>query len=650
MPLFGRNKQDTSNLNNWGIDDFIHYMDSSKLGGDSKLFQEVRMALAAVKLAEGKQVTEKSAMEMVAANDRLVKACDAYVEKRTKARSEQGKERLEVLRQLSVFQKDKDLDQMRDLREVRKHQGKTWEQVGKTPVAEIHLEKMTDKVGDQASVRYKVEYNGKTGFFTENTFASTNDKIVQQFIEKQEDPSMRELLEKNAAWIQARMEDEKPDMDWMKNDLLSRSSRLRQNNPDKETLEKIEAMEALAASPKALHLCKTAAEEGKRIDTAQFVGRFERDGRSITNRNIATSRMAGLLGLDSIAAHSEKMVAYVNGKRLEGCFMEFAEGTDITSGKEQDQKKWEQVKVTTNASFNRAQSNLEVFDFICGQMDRHYKNMFYKLGEPGEDGMREIVGLQGIDNDLSFGLGNREGRYGHGVKTQNMYFIDKELAQKVRGLDRKSLEYALGDLLTKDEIDAVEERVQEVRENLDKRMVELSENQWRLDGTDFTPANDKEAENYRKGVEDLQADFKNGGILPINIHREANSVFGVKKANENFMQEKAEEAHILEGVQDLFNEAEGKEAQRKSVEQVREELEAQKEADRAARAREYAKAQEAKKAAPQTKEKVSFQDLSARERGSKVRLGEYRAHQRERQASERVRQPQREQGAMRAGK
>ena len=72
-------------------------------------------------------------------------------------------------------------------------------------------------------------------------------------------------------------------------------------------------------------------ETTKAVGTASIsdsVGRFGGDGSGVnelTSRNIASSRIAELLGIGGILAHSEKMVVRSGDRQVAGCFMELAQ-------------------------------------------------------------------------------------------------------------------------------------------------------------------------------------------------------------------------------------------------------------------------------------------------------------------------------------
>ena len=86
--------------------------------------------------------------------------------------------------------------------------------------------------------------------------------------------------------------------------------------------------------------------------------------------------------------------------------MEFVQGFDQNS-KDPNAVKTLKEAVSDDAGLQRDANRIEIFDFLCGQSDRHTGNMIYTLGEPGDDGKRRITGFKAIDNDGSF-LSNRE--------------------------------------------------------------------------------------------------------------------------------------------------------------------------------------------------------------------------------------------------
>lgn len=214
--------------------------------------------------------------------------------------------------------------------------------------------------------------------------------------------------------------------------------------------------------------------------TKGFLGVKADEGYELTDRNVATSRIAELLGVGPIAAHSEKMKVRIGGKVLTGCFMEMADGVVADSKNEKVRRMLDQVEVKQNPGFYRDMTTLEVFDYLCAQNDRHSKNMAYQLSEPDENGKRSIIGLQGIDNDLSFGSSKEYWLKEQGSSIENMTFIDEGMAEHIRKLDRETLEYALGDVIPQNQIDVMMERVEKFKAHMEKNMVTVKPDGWDL--------------------------------------------------------------------------------------------------------------------------------------------------------------------------
>ena len=203
---------------------------------------------------------------------------------------------------------------------------------------------------------------------------------------------------------------------------------------------------------------------------------------NMTRRNVATSRMAALLGVGSLVAKSETAEIYdeATGSTIRGNLMEQARGqmsgNDITAKAKEDKKtitfsstkERPDVLLNSTGNFQRDLCSLQVFDNICGQIDRHGGNFLVTQNEQGE-----LSDLQGIDNDGAFGL-NENGAFINGQgNTRNAYnietgemelpFLDRAFAERINAVDPEMIKYALKDLLTEREIAAVITRLNSVK-------------------------------------------------------------------------------------------------------------------------------------------------------------------------------------------
>ena len=282
------------------------------------------------------------------------------------------------------------------------------------------------------------------------------------------------------------------------------------------------------------------------------------EGDELSGRNIASSRVAELLGVGNLLAHSEKMTVQMEGKDVEGCFMEFAEGVDIRNGKREALEQINQVRIENSPGFTRDACNLEVLDYLCAQADRHGGNMFLKLSEPQADGKREILGLQGIDNDLAFSaLNKRKPNITVAMKQgglDDLCFISENLAQNILATDRNKLQFVLGDILKEDEIDALDMRLTKMKDHIEKHMIQVKDDEWALDRDpsrklERTLAVDPDKlSRYQQGVNSL-----NEGLDPESlpdfkwIHKNFHVVHEIHEAQARYRSLQAE--HAAEVVQ-----------------------------------------------------------------------------------------------------
>ncbi len=207
----------------------------------------------------------------------------------------------------------------------------------------------------------------------------------------------------------------------------------------------------------------------------------------LRERNVATSRIANLLGLQSLVVNSElaELSYEENGetKTKEGLLMSTAEGTeakkikDERNSKNKDDNGFNLGDVTGN--FQREMSNLDILDYVCGQIDRHTGNFFVKKDENGK-----FNGVVGIDNDFSFGKSNTlkgddeesydKHRYGgasdkshaKAVVSQGKLaqpHIDAELAERVLTINKDMITYTLMDLIEPQFVEACWLRLQQLQ-------------------------------------------------------------------------------------------------------------------------------------------------------------------------------------------
>ena len=166
-----------------------------------------------------------------------------------------------------------------------------------------------------------------------------------------------------------------------------------------------------------------------------------RKGERIDNLNSAMSAVTKLLGAPDLIANSVNM-KFVDkeGEVQEGTFMAFSDGVDLAIG-------GENMKAVNDEPFEgdsswkglKQMADLQVLDYICGNVDRHSGNMMYRTDDKGN-----IVGVQGIDNDSSFGLFAEKEKNRHALPgADHLNVISASMRKKVMGLTPAMLKYSL---------------------------------------------------------------------------------------------------------------------------------------------------------------------------------------------------------------
>ena len=386
----------------------------------------------------------------------------------------------------------------------------------------------------------------------------------------------------------------------------------------KENRELVGAMDALIADNRLLHGFIKAMADKTADKTGALAGNFDYEGKTVelTSRNIATTRIAELIGAGDSVARSEKMEVISDGKKITGCFMEFAKGVDPSSKDPEAVKKMSQVEFSPNPSFNRSMMSMEILDFLCAQGDRHGYNMFYQLSEPDEHGKRNVIGLQGIDNDLAFGDCDKDTAR-QGDLEQTVIFIDRDMAAKIRNLKHEDLDYALSDVLTEHQLKLTKDRLDQLQAHLEKGMVEVGPDEWDLNKYDMnTPEDqlDEQGKRYVKGLKSLDEAYKKPSLIH---HKHLYVKDSMDGGREEFERQEEKAQRIAEGLTAMFGEAEEperktdqKQAEEPKKETVQKEAEEPKK-ETAQKQTEEPKKETAQKEAPPlpSRRRGSFQDL-----------------------------------------
>ena len=192
--------------------------------------------------------------------------------------------------------------------------------------------------------------------------------------------------------------------------------------------------------------------------------------QEIAKRNVGMSRIAELLMVPELIAHAETMSVEIGGEIRQGVFMEKAQGEDVQHLKKGDGLADITADSLDDPGLKRNLADLQVLDYICGNIDRHGANMLYQTKREGDRVV--VTGLTGIDNDLSFGTIPPKDFMSHGrmVTPKNMMVMRRNTADIVTALADMSEEvlgHQLRDLnFTPDELKQVHGRLRDLRDQI----------------------------------------------------------------------------------------------------------------------------------------------------------------------------------------
>ncbi len=195
------------------------------------------------------------------------------------------------------------------------------------------------------------------------------------------------------------------------------------------------------------------------------VGRLGENNKT-DQKNCAMTVVADLLNMHGLVAHAETVeLTYTeNGElhRLKGSFMQNAEGEDILHQVPGKGLLQPDAPVNTEAAVLKQQlADLQVLDYICGNVDRHMGNIFYRLDE-SDPAQPKLIGIQGIDNDASFSLSDEA--LNMMVPPEKMIAVRKKTADLVEELTPELLKTVLRNFnLRPEQLDAVWARTQKLQ-------------------------------------------------------------------------------------------------------------------------------------------------------------------------------------------
>ena len=189
------------------------------------------------------------------------------------------------------------------------------------------------------------------------------------------------------------------------------------------------------------------------------------NGTRLDHRNSAMSIVAGLLGAGSLLARSDSVRCIdKDGNVTSGTFMDFGKGLDLEGDKSLarhlaakpfDRKKHRNTVI-------RQLAELQIIDYLCMNIDRHYGNILYQVDAAGY-----VTGIQGIDHDSSFGR-----RKCSESEKQSLTVISQSMAKKIRNISPEMLRFALrGSGLNDEEVSSAVDRLKDLKTMISSNII-----------------------------------------------------------------------------------------------------------------------------------------------------------------------------------
>lgn len=483
----------------------------------SKYYNEVQNSLnELVKEIQKAKMNPESNARVVAAYAKVGTACEKYLEKRSGERStSEGRHRQQVIKSVMEFCK-KDYKNLSDLtaQDISRaaEKGKRYRDFisdARIETVQLPPDNEIDKVGGAVSQRLVIKNNekGLDGFFTEPKYVYSFKNTADLTLEAFEGSAYRDVLEKLVTEMQNMEQEDR--VEFFKNKkegMPDRIGKYKLKETDSEWI--FEAKGERLTIPKNedsayqvslfwmslndYEMYNSDSDFGKRKEIQEYhihrINGALKEGREISKRNVAMSRVATIMGMDDIIAKSKNMkVRKDDGTETEGVYMERAKGMSLSevkdtvvyqmsmgvvlSCKNPDFKCIldESEKAFENGNFKLKLSDMNILDIVCGNSDRHSGNMTYTFKKT-KDGY-EISDVQGIDNDLSFGNTPRDENGNLMLWNRNRFdyirCVRKSTADKINSLSKDMLKFILGDLIQEDEIESTWERVQDLKSYLE---------------------------------------------------------------------------------------------------------------------------------------------------------------------------------------
>lgn len=118
-------KLDMNNMESWGFDEYAQYFESNRSIFNSTLFKNIQNTILEIPTLQNQNINEENARKIIRTGDKLLDACESYLQEKKMPKSEKGNERLNVVKNLQKFYQNyaEGINQLRDVQFLKDKEG-----------------------------------------------------------------------------------------------------------------------------------------------------------------------------------------------------------------------------------------------------------------------------------------------------------------------------------------------------------------------------------------------------------------------------------------------------------------------------------------------------------------------------------------------
>lgn len=193
------------------------------------------------------------------------------------------------------------------------------------------------------------------------------------------------------------------------------------------------------------------------------------EGDHIAERAAAMSDVASALGYPEMLVNSRRVTVKYGDKEVPGVMMDPAgadlvDPSSISTGHpffDMDPKQYDGKEMLSSLA------DLQIIDYLCGNTDRHGHNFFMRM-DFSDPKNPKLLGVQGIDNDNSFG-DLKEGGVSSLAKSEDLKIITPKMADAVSNMTTEQLQSILSPYQLSDaQVNAAEYRLKKLQSMIKK--------------------------------------------------------------------------------------------------------------------------------------------------------------------------------------